>query len=115
MTIEKQSKALTMAGIMPQLVRRYLELAESCYRVSVSHHDERGRFRKGHRGRRIHPALLKKVDLDHALERVYERFFGQAEPDGPSSNSISNSRFHGREALISTGEEAVTLPSSKAA
>ncbi len=105
--MEKRTQALTMAGIMPRLVRRYLELSEACYRVSVSRHDERGRFKKGHAGRRVPPVLLKKVDLDHTLERVYERFFGQPEEPGPSS--ISNSRCQGREIRSSEGEYATSV------
>ncbi len=81
-------------GILPQLVRKYSELAELCYRVSVAYHDERGRLRRGHR-RRTHPALLKKVDLDTALAQIYRRFFGDQEASEGRSASISNSRFHG--------------------
>ena len=114
MTIEKETQALTMAGIMPRLVRRYLELSEACYRVSVSRHDERGHFRKGHAGRRTHPALLKKVDLGQTLEQVYERFFGQ--PDEPSSISISisNNRCQGSETRSSEGERLASVASKAA-
>ena len=109
MTIEKQTLALTMAGIMPRLVRRYLELSEACYRVSVSQHDERGRFRKGHVGRRPHPALVQKVDLDQTLEQVYERFFGY--PGATTSTSTSNSRRQGRDARTSGGGGPAPAPS----
>jgi hypothetical protein len=52
---------------------RYRELEETCYRASVAQRAERGRFR----GRYTVPApLLKKLDLDEALERLHERFFG---------------------------------------
>ena len=81
-------------SILPQLVRKYEELAEMCYRVSVAYHDERGRLRRGHR-RRTHPALLKKVDLDAALSHVYRRFFGGYDEDEDTSVSISNNRFQG--------------------
>ncbi len=74
-----------------------------CYRVSVAFHDERGRFRPGHR-RRTHPALLKKVDLDTALVAVYERFFGPHSAEEMHSTSISNSRPHGRVTENENGE-----------
>ena len=38
--------------ILPRLVARYLELADRCYRVSVTFHDSNGRFRKGRPGPR---------------------------------------------------------------
>ncbi len=82
-------------SILPHLVRKYEELAETCYRVSVAFHDERGRFRPGHRSR-VHPALMKKVDLDRALLRVYERFFGSHWEEETHSTSASNSRPQGR-------------------
>ncbi len=107
MSIEKRTRAATMAGIMPRLVRRYLELSEVCYRVSVSRHDERGRFKKGHRGRAPHPALLKKVDLDRFLAHVYQRFFGADEE--PNSISTSNSRCQGSE-IRSTGTSSAEAP-----
>ena len=86
---------MTSDRILPRLVRRYQELAEMCYRVTVAYHDERGRLRRGHR-RRTHPALLKKVDLDTALSQVYRRFFGGHEEGADTSTSISNNRFQGR-------------------
>jgi hypothetical protein len=95
MSIEKRTRAATMAGIMPRLVRRYLELSDACYRVSVSHHDAKGRFKKGHRRRSPHPALLKKTDLDRSLERIYERFFGAVEES--NDTSTSNRRSQGSE------------------
>ncbi|GAG09170.1 unnamed protein product, partial [marine sediment metagenome] len=61
---------MTGEDILPRLARKYLELCEICYRVSVARHDERGQFRRGHRGRRSHPALLKKMDVDRALARI---------------------------------------------
>ena len=82
-------------GIMPQLLRKYEELAEMCYRTSVAYHDDRGRLRRGHR-RRTDPALVKKVDLDAALTHVYQRFFGGHEEDEDTTVSISNNRFQGR-------------------
>ena len=107
MSMEKRTTAVTMAGIMPRLVRRYLELSEACYRVSVSHHDERGRFKKGHRRRSPHPALLKKTDLDRSLAHVYQRFFGVVEE--ANSTSTSNSRPQGSERR-SAGAPCETSP-----
>jgi len=84
--------------ILPRLVTRYLELADRCYRVSVAVHDPNGRFQRGHRGPRAHPALLKKADLDAALARVYERFFaGAPDPSNSTSTSTSNSLPQGSE------------------
>jgi len=55
---------------------KYLELEETCYRAAVSSRASKGRFR----GRYTVPApLLKKLDLDRALEDLYERFFGPPE------------------------------------
>jgi len=110
MSIEKRTKAVTMAGIMPRLVRRYLELSEACYRVSVSHHDARGRFKKGHRQRSPHPALLKKTDLDRSLERIYERFFGADEES--NATSTSNSRSQGS-AAENAGASCAATPRSR--
>jgi len=95
--------------IMPRLLRRYVELSDLCYRVSVSRHDRRGRFQKGHRGRTPHPALLKKVDLDRCLLRLYERFFGS--PLEPNDTSTSNSRPHGSE--IATSGDAPSPTTSE--
>jgi len=85
--------------ILPRLVTRYLELADRCYRVSVTLHDRTGRFQKGRSGPRSHPALLKKADLDAALARVYERFFSElsAESSVSAHTAISNSRCQGSE------------------
>lgn len=91
-------------GPLAALVRRYVELSEQCYRVSVSRHDERGRFRRGHPGRRPHPALLKKSDLDRALERLHQRFFGS--DSGTNSTSTSNSLRQGKETRAMAGQEA---------
>jgi hypothetical protein len=88
-------RRLPSPKIMPRLVRRYLELSDLCYRVSVTRHDHRGRFQKGHRGRSPHPVLLKKVDLDRCLVQLYERFFGSS-PE-PNDTSTSNSRRQGSE------------------
>jgi hypothetical protein len=52
---------------------KYAELEETCYRAAVSTRDDRGRFRGRYR---VPAPVLKKVDLDQALERLYERFFG---------------------------------------
>lgn len=92
---------MTDGAILPLLVEKYAELCEACYRVSVSAHDQRGRFRPRHRGRRPHPALLKKIDLDYALAEVYRRFFGP--PQLPTSTSTSNSRRQGSETRTSAG------------
>jgi len=110
MSLEKRTTAVPMAGIMPRLVRRYLELSEACYRVSVSHHDERGRFKKGHRRRSPHPALLKKTDLDRSLAHVYQRFFGAVEK--ANSTSTSNSRSQGSERRNAGGSCAASPPKS---
>ena len=85
--------------ILPRLVAKYLELADRCYRVSVTFHDRTGRFQKGHSGPRSHPALVKKADLDAALVRVYQRFFTDpfSHPPAPIRTSTSNSRCHGSE------------------
>ena len=107
MSIEKRTRAATMVGIMPRLVRRYLELSDVCYRVAVSRHDERGRFKKRHRGRTPHPALLKKTDLDRSLARVYQRFFGVVEE--ANSTSTSNSRPQGSERR-NAGESCAASP-----
>jgi hypothetical protein len=99
MTGEKGRQTTESEGILARLVRNYVELSDVCYRVSVVAHDRRGRFERGHRVRRPHPALLKKVDLDEALIEVYRRFF-----DGSyrvSASSTSNRRCQGREAVIS--------------
>jgi len=85
-------------NIIVLLVSRYRALADVCYRVAVSQHDERGRFRRGHRTRRPHPVLLKKIDLDRDLARVYCKFFGAASASAePSPTSISNNRPQGSE------------------
>jgi hypothetical protein len=86
---------MTDESILTLLARRYLELEEACYRVSVVFHDQYGRFQKGHRVRRPHPALVKKVDLDAALSRVYERFFGLVTHADEMSTSTSNSLCQG--------------------
>ena len=98
MTGDKGRQTAEGDGILARLVRNYLELSDVCYRVSVVAHDRRGRFERGHRVRRPHPALAKKIDLDEALVEVYRRFF-----DGSyrvSSTSTSNRRCQGRQAVI---------------
>ena len=70
-------------GVLNRLVAKYRELEELCYRLAVAVRDSRGRFRRGRRTPRTPAALLKKVDLDRALVRVYARFFGDDET-GPS-------------------------------
>lgn len=100
MRSEPEAGAPALEGIVGLLVRQYRALADICYRVAVTQYDERGRFRKQHRARRPHPVLLKKIDLDQDLARVYRKFFGpaavSAEPR-PSSASTSNSRPQGSE------------------
>jgi hypothetical protein len=93
--------------VLARLVSKYVELCDVCYRVSVAAHDERGRFRKGHRARRTHPALLKKVDLDEALARVYRRFFST----NGTSTSTSNSRRQGKETRSSSTSDSRPGPS----
>lgn len=97
--------------IMPRLVRKYVELSEACYRVSVSHRDERGRFRRGNQQRRPHPALLKKIDLDAALSRIYWRFFVSREES--SSISTSNSRRQGSDTRSAAGGSSGAASSSE--
>ena len=90
---------ITGSEILPRLVTRYIELADRCYRVSVTNHDPNGRFQKGNAGPRAHPEMLKKADLDAALMRIYDRFFSGRAAEAPSStfSSTSNSRCHGRD------------------
>ena len=97
--------------IMPRLVRKYVELSEACYRVAVSNRDERGRFRRGHRLPRPHPALVKKIDLDAALCRVYWRFFVSREES--SSISTSNSRRQGSDTRSAAGGSSGAASSSE--
>jgi len=89
-------------GVLPRLVTRYLELADRCYRVSVTVHDPTGRFQKGRAGPRSHPEMLKKADLDAALLRIYDRFFAEQSSAASSSvfTSTSNSRCHGSDTRI---------------
>jgi len=87
------------ASILSCLIRKYLELSDLCYRVSVLAHDGRGRFQKGHRVRRPHPALLKKIDLDEALVDIYRRFFDSSYR--VTATSTSKSRFQGKQMLTS--------------
>jgi len=86
-------------GILARLVNKYLELSDMCYRVCVASHERSGRFEKGHRARRPHPAIVKKIDLDEALTRVYRRFFDASYR--VSSTSTSNRRRQGREVVTS--------------
>jgi len=99
MTADKPSRALAEHSVLVRLASKYLELSEVCYRVSVAAHDHKGRFKKGHPGRRPHPALLKKIDLDRALAQIYRRFFECC--PASSSTSTSNSRCQGSENLTS--------------
>jgi hypothetical protein len=103
MTGDRERQATESAGILARLVRNYVELSDVCYRVSVVAHDRRGRFERGHRVRRPHPALLKKIDLDEALIEVYRRFFDSSYRASASSTSTStsNRRCQGREAVTS--------------
>jgi hypothetical protein len=94
--------------VLSRLVAKYRELADACYRVSVTVHDRYGRFQKGHQARRPHPALLKKVDLDRALARLYARFFEA--PEG-SSISTSNSRRQGSDTPASSSGADPAEPS----
>jgi hypothetical protein len=94
--------------VLSRLVHKYLELTDLCYRVSVTVHDPYGRFRRGHQVRRPHPALLKKIDLDQALARLYCRFF--EDPAGIST-STSNSRPHGSETRTSSASPGSPRPS----
>lgn len=99
--------------IMPRLARKYLELSAACYRVATAVHDERGRFRRGHPGRRVHPAVLKKIDLDEALARVYQRFFGNHnDAVEVSFTSTSNSRRQGSETVSSPPNSDRDTPST---
>jgi len=99
--------------IMPRLTRKYLELSAACYRVATAVHDERGRFRRGHPGRRVSPAVLKKIDLDKALDRVYQRFFGDHDDAvGRSSTSTSNSRCQGSETASASPNSDGETPST---
>jgi hypothetical protein len=86
----------TMGEVLTRLVRRYQELSAVCYRAATASRDERGRFRRGRRGGGPHAALLKKIDLDLALEQVYRRFFGDHGAEA-NSTSTSNNRPHGSE------------------
>jgi len=63
--------------IMRRLVMRYLELQEAASRPARALAHPAHVSRLG-RSRRVGPgeALLKKIDLDLALEEVYQRFFG---------------------------------------
>jgi hypothetical protein len=85
-----------LGGVIALLVSQYRALADRCYRVAVSQHDERGRFRQRHRARSPHPVLLKKIDLDRDLARLYYKFFGPAAISvEPKPISTSNSRLQG--------------------
>jgi len=87
-----------LGGVIALLVNQYRALADTCYRVAVTQHDERGRFRRRHRARSPHPVLLKKIDLDRDLSRLYYKFFGpSAISVEPKPISTSNSRPHGSE------------------
>jgi len=67
-----------MAGVMQRLLSRYLELEEAASRPAVSTiRRERVGSARGPRRPGPPDVLVKKLDLDLALEEVYERFFGQ--------------------------------------
>lgn len=101
---ERATTGAVVGTLLPRLIERYTELAEACYRVATSRHDERGRFRKGHAGRRPHPVLLKKIDLDRELFRLYRKFFSvQPEWLGAASTSTSNRRRQGKETRTGSG------------
>lgn len=90
--------ALPPNDVFARFVTRYHELSETCYRVAISKHDKLGRFQKGHAGKRPPQVLLKKIDLDRDLLRMYQKFFDpQPEGTGPVSTSISKSRRQGSE------------------
>ncbi len=60
-------------GILRLLCRKYAELEEACYRAATASRSSRGRLR----GRYALPdPLVRKLDLDEALERLVDRFFG---------------------------------------
>lgn len=94
--------------IMPRLVRKYLELSALCYRAATASHDQRGRFQRGRSGGRSHPAVIKKIDLDEALDRIYQRFFGGYDPSEVSSTS--KSRCQGRETLSPVASSCGAAP-----
>ena len=66
---------------LSRLLREYQELEGMCYRVAIGMRDARGRFRRHPRSPRASALLLKKIDLDRALLRLCERFFGEGESD----------------------------------
>jgi len=96
--------------IMTRLMRKYLELSAVCYRAATASHDERGRFRRGRVANRLHPAILKKIDLDEALDRVYQRFFGRQGTCEVSSISASNSLRHGSDTFSSVPDSSSGRP-----
>ncbi len=98
--------------IMTRLTRRYAELSALCYRATTSPRDEYGRFQRGHASRRTHAVVVKKIDLDVALERVYQRFFGHQGVSEASSISTSNSRRHGSETFSSAPSSAGGTPTA---
>ena len=81
--------------IMPRLLRKYVELSATCYRAATAARKPDGRFRRGHRKIGPPPAVLKKIDLDEALERVYQRFFGPYAVESGNATPTSNSRRQG--------------------
>ena len=92
MTSEMEPVGLIVDGVLSRLVSRYRDLSDTCYRVGVQRHGERGRFRRGHRARTPHPALVKKMDLDRHLARIYWKFFGCGDSAADAiSTSTSNS------------------------
>ena len=108
MTGEKGRQTTESDGILSRLVRNYVELSDVCYRVSVVAHDRRGRFERGHRVRRPHPALLKKVDLDEALiigvTPMGGTFSAEEEAHGFDQPGAADDAIH------MAGREGVTYP-----
>jgi hypothetical protein len=107
--ISREEGVVVGDQILLRLVHKYAELAEMCYRVSVSFHDGRGRLARGNPRRSPHPALLKKVDLDAALAEIYARFFGAAE-EPAKATATSKSLFQGNE-MLSSSHSSGTEPS----
>ena len=64
-------------SVLGRFIRKYRELEELCYRVTVGLRDARGRFRRRRPTPEVSAALLKKIDLDRALVRLCDRFFGE--------------------------------------
>jgi len=63
-------------GVLDRFTARYRELEARCYRTNVSVHRPEGRRRRDPVEQQVSSAMLKKMDLDRALARLYDRFFG---------------------------------------